>query len=75
MHPTPQAVADGLRATLGRSRRLSIFEVELIQTTRGCTARARIGPIPSQQTEISGLGATLEEAIVDMYNRARESAS
>lgn len=68
---TPQEVADALRETLGRRSRLSIFDVELVQSTRGCAARARLGPTPAHEYEVSGLGKTLESAIVELHNAVR----
>jgi len=65
---TPDAVAAALAKVL--PRRTSIFDVELVQSTRGCTARARIGTSPHAQREITGLGQTLAEAIVALGNEA-----
>lgn len=63
---TPDAVAAALAEALPRTT--SIFNVELVQSTSGCTARARIGMSPHAQREITGLGETLPEAIVALCN-------
>ena len=68
--PTPQEVADALRGVLPRNT--AVYHVELVAATDGCVARARIGVTRRTQVEISGLGGTIQTAIVDMYSRVRE---
>ena len=57
----PQTLAKQIFEMLGR--KVSVFEVEIVQTTRRCAARAEIGFDPHHTIEVGGVGKTLDIAL------------
>lgn len=69
--PTPQDVADALRANFA-SARFNIYAIELVHRTTKpeCIARAMVGNVHDQR-ELSGTGEDMAAAIVDLHSAVR----
>ena len=68
-HITPQSVAEALREIL--PDRIGIHQVDLVQSSGKCVARARVGPTAHDLTEINGLGDDLAAAVADLLEGAK----